>query len=151
EAEELAKTFFPPKPLTSTVPRRANYPQPLLPSLLVTEERVSEQIKRLSPYKAPGLDGIANVVFKKCTDELAPILAEIFTVAIQLGLYHDSWKESITCVLQKPGKPNYQLTKVYRPIALLSTTMKLLSAIVADDMSRIIETNSLLPNTHFGG
>ncbi|TFK18721.1 hypothetical protein FA15DRAFT_556530, partial [Coprinopsis marcescibilis] len=55
------------------------YPDPLEPALPITEERVKEHIKRLSPYKAPGLDGIANAVFKECADILSPILAHIFT------------------------------------------------------------------------
>ncbi|TFK18720.1 hypothetical protein FA15DRAFT_602778, partial [Coprinopsis marcescibilis] len=53
--------------------------------------------------------------------------------------------------LRKPGKPNYQQTKAYRPIALLSTTAKLLSSIIADDIFRLIEANTLLPDTHFSG
>jgi len=38
-------------------------------------------------------------------------------------------------VLRKPGKPNYEVPKVYRPIALLSTMAKVLTGIVAEDMS----------------
>jgi len=54
-------------------------------------------------------------------------------------------------VLRKPGKPNYKVPKVYRPIALLSTMAKVLTGIVAEDMSRLVEKHQLLPNTHFRG
>ena len=42
------------------------------------------------------------------------------------------------------------LPKAFCPIALLNTTAKLLSAIVTDCTSYILETHNLLPNTHFG-
>lgn len=54
-------------------------------------------------------------------------------------------------MLKKPGKPNYQVPKAYHLIALLLTTAKLLSAIIAEDISYLIKHNMLLPNNHFGG
>ena len=54
-------------------------------------------------------------------------------------------------ILQKPGKPDYSVPKAYCPIALLNTTAKLLSAIVVDHTSYILESHNLLPNTHFRG
>ncbi|PPR05017.1 hypothetical protein CVT24_010210 [Panaeolus cyanescens] len=153
KAEKLAQVFFPMRPRDDeqAAPPLHAYPPSLQPSLPLTAERVANQIRRTSPLKAPGPDGIPNLVFQKCTDTLSPILAQIFNAAIRLGRYHHSWKVSITCVLRKPGKPSYEAPKAYRPIALLSTTAKLLSALVAEDMSRLIEEHKLLPSTHFGG
>jgi hypothetical protein len=54
-------------------------------------------------------------------------------------------------VLQKPGKDDYTITKAYRPIVLFNTTCKLLTAIVADQMTYLLEHHELLPSTHFGG
>ena len=54
-------------------------------------------------------------------------------------------------VLRKPDKPNYELPKAYRPIALISTMAKVLTAIVADNISKLVEQHNLLPKTHFGG
>ncbi len=151
KAEEIAKSFFPSKPESSSVPPECQYPEPLESNTPITVEQIERHIKALSPYKAPGLDGIPNIVLQKCSKTVAPVLAHIFTSSIENGWYHQSWKDSITCVLKKPGKPNYQVPKAYRPIALLSTTAKLLSAIVAEDMTRLIEKHQLLPNNHFGG
>ncbi|PPQ70369.1 hypothetical protein CVT24_013144 [Panaeolus cyanescens] len=152
KAESLAASFFPPRPANvHPDPPLHTYPPALKASLPITADRVKTQIQRLSAHKAPGPDGIPNLVLQKCADTLAPFLTQIFNAAIKLGRYHKSWKESITCVLRKPGKPSYELPKAYRPIALLSTTAKLLSAIVAEDMSRLLEEHQLLPATHFGG
>jgi len=38
-------------------------------------------------------------------------------------LMYKLWKEFITVVLRKPGKPRYNTPKVYRPIALLNTML----------------------------
>ena len=53
--------------------------------------------------------------------------------------------------MRKPDKPNYKILKAYRPIALISKTAKVLTAIVADNISHLVEQNHLLPKTHFGG
>jgi ribonuclease HI len=68
-----------------------------------------------------------------------------------MGIYFEPWKQFITVVLRKPGKPKYDVPKAYRPIALLNTIAKLLSAIVAEQLTYYAETYSLLPPNHFGG
>lgn len=107
-------------------------------------------IKRLSPYKAPGPDGIANIV-SQCCRQLTDYFLPLFNAAVKLCTHYEPWKESITVILRKPGKPDYSAPKAYHPIALLNTTANLLSAIMADRTSYILETHELLPATHFGG
>ena len=64
---------------------------------------------------------------------------------------HKPWKEFITVVLRKPGKPNYDTPKAYRPIALLNTMWKVVTAIIANHITYITEKHQLLPANHFGG
>lgn len=54
-------------------------------------------------------------------------------------------------VLRKPGKPSYEVFKAYRPIALLPTLAKILTSLIAETMSKLVEAHHLLPKTHFGG
>ena len=74
---------------------------------------------------------------------------------LRLGTYYSPWKESITVVLRKLGKPNYETPKAYRPMMppmmLLSTIAKVLTAIIVMDITRLVEQHQLLPKTHFGG
>lgn len=154
KANILGQGFFPKKP--QDTPDQDNepphqYEDPLEPALPITAARVRHHIAKVAPHKAPGLDGIPNVVLKQCSDQIAPHLATIFNAVFELDVYHQAWRDSITCVLRKPGRPSYEVAKAYRPIALLSTIGKILSSIVADDISRLIETHELLPSTHFGG
>jgi len=150
KSEILAQALFPPPPTVSTVPTDYLYPEPAEEWTAITKEQLTQTINNLSPYKAPGPDGVANIVFQRCrilTDYLLPL----FNAVINLRTYYDPWRESITVILRKPGKPDYSVPKAYRPIALLNTTAKILSAIVADHTSFILETHNLLPSTHFGG
>jgi len=151
KAKYFAKTFFPPPPRTSAVPTQHEYPQPLPDPPAITKTQIAEQISRLSPYKASGPDGIPNIILIKCFDLLEEYLIHIIQAILGRGWYYDPWREFTTVVLRKPGKPNYQAPKAYRPIALLCTMAKLVTALVASDLSHLVETHNLLPNTHFGG
>ena len=146
----LARTLFPDPPATSSVPPDFEYPDPAEEWTDITKEQLALAIDKLSPLKAPGPDGVANAVFQKCRT-LSEYLLPLFNASVSLRTYFDPWRESTTVILRKPSKPDYSVPKAYRPIALLNTTAKLLSAIVADRASYILETHNLLPATHFGG
>ena len=91
------------------------------------------------------------IVLSKCADILIDRLFHIYMMIINLGIYYDPWKQFMTVVLQKPGKPNYTIPKAYRPIALLITLAKLLSAITAEQLMFYTEKYNLLPSNHFEG
>src|SRR6266481_2949542 len=92
--------------------------------------RSCSQVSRRSPHTTPREDLLCHV---------------------QIGVYYSQWKEIITCVLRKPGKPCYDIPKAYRPIALLNTISKLATSIIAEELSHIVKTHCLLPAMHFGG
>lgn len=146
----LAQMLFPPPPERSSVPADQVYLEPAAKWYKITHDQLSRAIKKLSPYKAPGPDRVANIVFQHCP-AISEYLLHLFNAVFTFKTYYEPWRESITVILRKPGKPDYSTPKAYWPIALLNTTAKLLSAIVADRMSYILEAHNLLPPTHFGG
>ena len=151
KAELLMKQFFPPQPTFSTVPLNHIYPPQVPMSGIITPVQISRIVAGLSPYKAHGPDEIPNVVLMKCIDTLMDYLVPIFTAVFELNTYSPSWKESFTAVLRKPGKPAYDIPKAYRPVVLLNTIAKILTALVTEDLSYLCELHNLLPATHFGG
>jgi ribonuclease HI/endonuclease/exonuclease/phosphatase family metal-dependent hydrolase len=151
KANIFGKTFFPPPPTTPTTPTGYQYPEPLPDPEPLTKEQILRQVKRLSPYKAHGPDGIPNVVLQRCIDIIVDRLLTIYQAILQLNLYYDPWREFTTVVLRKPSKPSYEIPKAYRPVVLLPTLAKVLTAIVADILSQLVEKHRILPNTHFGG
>ena len=146
----LASAFFPLPPPIPLVPH-ACYPEPAVIFRYFTRTQIKDAAKRLNAFKAPGPDGIPNVVLKQCIDVLTDRLYYIFRAIFELDVYPQEWRESITVVLRKPGKPSYEDPKAYRPIALLNTLGKLFSSIVADDLSHFCEAREVLPTNQFGG
>ena len=151
KANAFTKIFFPPPPAASNVPENYDYPEPLPAPAAITRDQIERQIWWLSPYKAYGPDEIQNVVLQKCADLFLDHLLYVFRAILQLGRYYDLWREFTSMVLRKPGKPSYDVPKAYQPVVLLSTLAKVLTAIVAEDVSRLVEKHQLLPLTHFGG
>jgi hypothetical protein len=117
----------------------------------VTREQIAQQTQKLKPYKAPGPDGIPNIVLLKCADILSDRLLHIYKAMLERNLHYAPWKTFTTVVLRKPGKPRYDIPKAYRPIALLNTMWKVLAGMVADQLTYYSEMYSLLPANHFGG
>ena len=147
----LAKTFFPPKPHPEPPTTNANYPPQCGKAQQITREIITRQLHKLKPYKAPGPDGIPNIVLTKCADILVDRLYHIYSAIYNKCLYHQPWKEFNTIVLWKPGKPSYEVPKAYRPIALINTLWKVLTAILAEQLTFFTEKHQLLPAHHFGG
>ena len=146
----LATTFFPPKP-PDVDPLHFVYPKPICKMAHITREQIKRRLTKLKPYKAPGPDGIPNIVLTKCAGNLIDRLYHIYKAILNLGIYYEPWKLSTTVVLRKPGKPRYDTPKAYRPIALLNTLCKVLTALMAELMTYYTETHQLLPALHFGG
>ena len=152
KANIFATTFFPPPPLRNEEDDAPyDYPDPLPDPLPPDKGQIEGVIRKLSPYKAPGPDGIPNIVLQKCYDKIADYLYYIYQAILGIEEMYDPWREFTTIVLRKPDKPNYGVFKAYRPVALISTMAKVLTALVAENISRLVEQHQLIPKTHFGG
>ena len=150
KSEVLTRLMFPREPQVSHVPPQFAY-SPSFPIWgEITPRQIGCHITRLSPYKATGTDDIPNIVLIQSADLLMPYLLQIYRVILELGVYMSRWTEIITCVLRNPRKPRYDILKAYRPIMLLNTMAKLLSSIIAEEISHLTEKYHLLPGMHFG-
>ena len=152
KSELLANTFFPKKPANEEENRaQQEYPPPICEANKISQDQIRRQLKRLKPFKAPGPDGIPNIVLTRCADLIVDRLWYIFNAILEKEIYYAPWKHFTTVVLRKPGKPRYDTPKAYRPIALLNTLGKLMTAAVAEQLAYYTERYALLPHTHFGG
>lgn len=116
KSKALADSFFPPPPPSSTIPQDFVYPDPIMSFKPITEEQIERAISNTSAYKAPGPDGICNIVFKRASEILTPYLLHLFNTGFELKTYYDPWREFTTVVLRKPGKADY----THRPKSVLS-------------------------------
>ena len=151
KAEVLRQSFFPP-PLHANLSdtERYQYPPPIeCPDITIPE--IENAVRRASPNKAPGADGITNGVLHQTLDILLPSLHRLFNACLQQGYCPRHFKDTVTVVLRKPGKDDYTQPKAYRPIALLNTLGKALEAIIAHRLAYLADTHHLLPSRHTGG
>ena len=151
KAKVLTKTFFSAKPDDPGISNNYNYPPNCCKLDQITKEQIAFQICKLKPYKALGPDGIPNIVLIKCADLLMDNLYYIYKVMAERNFYYAPWKSFTMVVLQKPGKPRYDIPKAYQPIALLNTMWKVLAGIIADQITFYSEKYHLLPDNHFRG
>ena len=147
----IYETFFPRSQNRTQTDASTDYPDPVCAFRPITDDQIHWAISRLAPYKAPGPNGISNIVFKNCSDLLVPWMGHFFRATFELKFLPNEWLNSKTVVIRKPGRPDYSAPKAYRPIALLDTMSKILSACVAEDLTWITTKHNLLPHTHFGG
>jgi len=86
--------------------------------------------------------------------ELWPVVGDhvlwLYNTSLELQHTPRQWKTARIVTLRKPGKADYTIPKVFRPISLLPTISKGLGATIAARLSFIMETYSLLPSNHFG-
>ena len=144
------KGFFPPKPATGN--GEAWGQEPVFGQVgRITIEQIHRQLKKIKPYKAPGPDSIPNIVLSKNANVIADRLYHIYVAMLENDLQYRPWKTFVMVVLRKLGKPRYNLPKAYRPIALLNTMWKVLTAIIADHITYASEKHQLLLANHFRG
>ena len=154
----LVKTFFPTKRTANEEEMRnvedleeVDTPGPICKMSKLTRDQITRHLAKLKPYKAPGPDGIPNIVLTKCADLLIDRLYYIYNAMVKRDLFYEPWKKFTTIVLRKPGKPKYNVPKAYRPIALINTLVKVLTAVLAEQLMYYAEHHHLLPANHFGG
>lgn len=152
KSKALAATFFPSKATGAdrTIGNIA-IPDQVCIADPITRAQIKHHMAKLKPYKAPGPDGIPNIVLTKCADILSDRLYHIYTAMFEKDLFYAPWKQFTTIVLRKPGKPKYNIPKAYRPIALLNTMVKVLTAVLVEQLMYYAEKYQLLPANHFGG
>jgi hypothetical protein len=147
----LARTFFPDKPPATEATALVKPPSPICKADPISRAQMRRALARLKPFKAPSPDRIPNIVLSKCADIIESRLWYIFTVIFEKGWYYAPWMNFTMVVLQKPGKPKYNIPKAYRPIVLLNTMGKVLTSIITEQLTFYTEKFTLLPLLHFGG
>ena len=151
KAQCLTNSFFPQAPPTELDDIQGFiYPEPVeFP--LITNNEVRKVILATSSKTAAGGDEIPNRILKLTLTTLLPSFIWLFNASLEAGYCPQHFRDSITISLRKPDKPDYQVPKAYRPIALLNTIGKALESIIATRLSWAAEAYELLPRGHMGG
>ena len=89
---------------------------------------LTQALSACSGRSAPGPDHLTwshlktIVAYDQCRD----VLLSVVNACLRVGHWPRHFKESVSVVIPKPGKPSYSTPKAYRPIVLLNTLGKLI-------------------------
>lgn len=107
----------------------ARRPSELPDDRRVTAGELVNCLKNCKNMKAPGFDGLFNIVLKHLGVKVTTLLANIFNRCLELGYFPSAWKRSKVVPILKPGKDPTSPSS-YRPISLLSSLSKLLEKMI---------------------
>uniref|UniRef100_A0A3Q1CI10 Reverse transcriptase domain-containing protein n=1 Tax=Amphiprion ocellaris TaxID=80972 RepID=A0A3Q1CI10_AMPOC len=103
----------------------------------IREPEIQQVISTLKSNKSPGPDGYINEFYKTFKETISPLLLKAYHYALQSGTMAPSWREATVVVIHKEGKDPTKCES-YRPISLLNTDLRILTAILARRVNRVI-------------
>ena len=118
-------------------------------SNLVSPRELKKIIKNLKNSKAPGFDGISNILLKNLSRKALVFLTYIFNSCLKLCYFPKIWKHAIVIPILKPGKERSNPSS-YRPISLLSTISKIFERAILKRLNDFISSNNIIPQHQFG-
>ena len=108
----------------------------------INEDKLLHFIKKLKPKASCGQDPINNIIIKNCFPYISQVLLHLINLSIIKGIVPSQLKTSRILPIFKEGLKNDFGN--YRPISLISALGKLLEKIVASQLTRYLERNSIL-------
>ena len=92
-------------------------------------DKIRDKINEFRPNQSPGPDYITPMMLKFLPDVVLSRLGEVFAATYYSGFTPQTWLESKTIFIEKPGR-DPMLPGSYRPIGLTSYLFKLLEKLV---------------------
>lgn len=106
-------------------------------SVIISEEEVRTQLRRVKPTKAAGPDGLPARLLHSCADSLAAAFHPLFQTSVDTGVIPTLWKSSL--IIPVPKKPKAKELNNFRPIALTPLPMKCLEKILLKNLLPFVE------------
>lgn len=122
---------------------------PIEPLIPATPKEIAKIIHNLKTRKAPGLDGINNIVLKRLPRKVIVLLTNTINAILRLNYFPSAWKTALVVAIPKPNK-NPSLPSSYRPISLLSSLSKVTERIISSRLKLEIARTDIIPLTQFG-
>ncbi|MHB1873156.1 MAG: reverse transcriptase domain-containing protein [Steroidobacteraceae bacterium] len=111
----------------------------------ITAEELSSTIQSLKNDSAPGKDHIPYELFKALSTDNTQLLANCLNEALRAANLPESWVESSIFTIFKKGDRLHPGN--YRPISLCQTTYKLLTLILNNRLTKLVDLRNILsPN-----
>ena len=144
--EGIVRHLFPQQKPTAWS-RSSNVIQTEFPE--VTAEEIQLAAKKLQLKKAPGPDGVPNMIIKEMAHTFPAYIVELFNLCLRCAVFPKIWKIQKLVLLPKNGKPLDDPSS-YRPICLIDTFGKLLESVICSRLQNFIELSNGLSVSQFG-
>ena len=132
--KRIVTELFPPRPeLDFSIER---YEITMIPP--VTKEELILACRRFGNAKAPGPDGIPNIVLKDAISAVPELFLDVYNTCLQEGIFPAKWKKQRLVLLPKGQKPPDEPSS-YRPLCMLDTAGKILERIIHGRIETVIE------------
>ncbi|GBN38591.1 Putative protein in type-1 retrotransposable element R1DM, partial [Araneus ventricosus] len=145
-AESILKTLYPDTP-PQPVPTHTHPASPADRS--ISHREIKSIVKGLNKSKAPGFDGIDNIILQQIHKASPELLFVLFNKCLELGLFPTGFKIGVIVLFYKEGKQQDD-PKSYRPISLLPTLGKLLEKIITQRLNFFLKSTSQQNPRQFG-
>ena len=134
--------------------KEPSFPSPHITSpmtdyrITLTDDVITQAIKKIHADSSPGPDGIPVILLKNCSSELCVPIRMIWSESLDIGVVPQFYKQSYISPLFKKG--NRAQAVNYRPVALTSHIIKVYERIVRESMVQFIESNEILCSNQHG-
>lgn len=124
-------------------------PSAVPPRDRITVQQICSALKATKNMKAPGSDGVFNLLLKRLNIKAYTLLSKIFNRCLELHYFPSIWKEAKIIPIRKPGK-DPTLPSSYRPISLLSALSKLFEKLILNRLISFVDEQNILLPEQFG-
>ena len=122
---------------------------PNLTNLNITNKMATDVSVTLDPSKASGPDEVPEVLLKKCSPELTPILCRWFKKCVAKSNFPSCWKLAfVVSVFKIPGERNDP--RNYCPISILSIISKVFESLINSCITLHLESLNLFSDHQYG-
>ena len=114
----------------------------------ITNNEISDQLKKIKEKKACGPDGLGGGIIKSCFHTIFMFLCTFFNLIYASASYPLQWANSITFMLFKKGKKDDPGN--YRSISLLNILSKVFAGVLHNRLMIWCEKESIFSDLQFG-
>ncbi len=114
---------------------------------------LTQALSACSGNSAPGPDHVTWVHLKRivAAPGCCEVLLALANACLRVGHWPGHFKDSVSVVIPKPGKPSYSTPQAFRPIVLLNTIGKLFEKMIANRFQFDMIALDLVHPNQFGG
>lgn len=115
----------------------------------IKTKEITKVIQKLKSAKAPGEDGVSNILVKNLPRKAVVVLKNIINAMFKFNYFSEAFKNAIVTCILKPGK-DASLAASYRPISLLRSFAKIAEIFINRGLCLWLQQREVLPPEQHG-